>query len=168
MRPNQLTGDTTVYLTKTQINKLKRYQESKKGMSLKLSKAQLEHNKMQGSGMFDWIIPLVKDTIVPVLAPVAKATAGFLAPAAKGAIGALLNPVAGAFGNIIGKKVQNKFDKKIVVKGKGLTQFGYKVTKRKPLPPIIHSRLPEPDVFAMPYTGSGLKGLAIPLSRKLV
>ncbi len=45
-------GPHAVHVTKTQLGRMKKAKAEKKGMMLQMSKTQLRHNKMHGTGMF--------------------------------------------------------------------------------------------------------------------
>jgi len=75
IKHNQLQGPISIHLTKVQWNKLRKVRANGKGMTLKMSTAQVRHNLEHGSGLWD-TIKNVYNTVAPVakaLYPVAKA-----------------------------------------------------------------------------------------------
>jgi len=75
LKHNQLQGPISIHLTKVQWNKLRKVRANGKGMTLKMSTAQVRHNLEHGSGLWD-TIKNVYNTVAPVakaLYPVAKA-----------------------------------------------------------------------------------------------
>jgi len=74
LKHEDLTGDDTIALTKTQINKLKKAYESSKGTTITMSKAQTKYNmKIEGgflpllAGLAAKAIPFITGTVLPAL-----------------------------------------------------------------------------------------------------
>jgi len=75
LKHNQLQGPISIHLTKVQWNKLRKVRANGKGMTLKMSTAQVRHNLENGGGLWD-TLKNVYNTVAPVakaLYPVAKA-----------------------------------------------------------------------------------------------
>jgi len=75
LKHNQLQGPISIHLTKIQWNKLRKVRANGKGMTLKMSTAQVRHNLENGGGLWD-TLKNVYNTVAPVakaLYPVAKA-----------------------------------------------------------------------------------------------
>lgn len=65
-----LDGDDVLALTKTQINKMAKAYENHKGVTIKMSQAQIKHNiKVEGGflGMLAGLLPLIVKTVLPAL-----------------------------------------------------------------------------------------------------
>jgi len=75
LKHNQLQGPVSIHLTKVQWNKLRKVRANGKGMTLKMSTAQVRHNLENGSGLWDTITGIYNKVapIAKAIYPVAKA-----------------------------------------------------------------------------------------------
>jgi len=75
LKHGQLQCPVTIHLTKLQWNKLRKVRANGKGMSLKMSTAQVRHNLEHGGGLWDTITGIYNKVapVVKAVLPVAKA-----------------------------------------------------------------------------------------------
>jgi len=75
LKHTQLTGPITIHLTKLQWNKLRKVRANGKGMSLKMSTAQVRHNMQHGGGLWDTLKDIYHKVapVITAVAPVVKA-----------------------------------------------------------------------------------------------
>ena len=98
-----LNGDHVLAVTKAQINKMKKAYENGKGMTIKMSKTQLQHNRTVQGGFLQFLLSL--------LATAGRFLATSVLPALTGALSGL--------GSAAGSKIVDKFTGKGMTSGNG-------------------------------------------------
>ena len=130
LRRDDLDGDHTLFLTKTQYNKLQNAKDQGKGITIRMSSKQLKHNVKTEGGFLG--------ALLPALAGIGRAVAPALLGVAKKAVPAL---ATGALSGLASTGVSKLFGNGLYLKRGGM---------------IAQVETDGQGVYLRPYKGKGL------------